>query len=160
MASGPPVMIGLELPDVDVWSGRVAVALGQKPWMFTGPGTNTYLVGYGDLGLDEWCNHNMHFGVREHAMGNIVNGLALHGGVIPYGATFLSFSDDRRPALRLAALARHGVQIMSAPLHGHHDGVAIHSLDGDVIHDERLFGDHRVSVVSEIGSRQDLHQFG
>ena len=47
MASGPPVMIGLELPDVDVWSGRVAVALGQNPGIFTGPGTNTYLVGTG-----------------------------------------------------------------------------------------------------------------
>ena len=68
------------------------------------PSTNTYLVGYGDLGRDEWNNHNMHFGVREHAMGNIVNGLALHGGVIPYGATFLIFSDYMRPALRLAAL--------------------------------------------------------
>ena len=68
------------------------------------PSTNTELVGYGDLGLDEWNNHNMHFGVREHAMGNIVNGLALHGGVIPYGATFLIFSDYMRPALRLAAL--------------------------------------------------------
>ena len=61
------------------------------------PSTNTELVGYGDLGLDEWNNHNMHFGVREHAMGNIVNGLALHGGVIPYGATFLIFSDYMRP---------------------------------------------------------------
>ena len=70
------------------------------------PSTNTYLVGYGDLGMDEWCSHNMHFGVREHAMGSIVNGLALHGGVIPYGATFLIFSDYMRPALRLAALQR------------------------------------------------------
>ena len=68
------------------------------------PSTNTYLVGYGDLGMDEWYSHNMHFGVREHAMGSIVNGLALHGGVIPYGATFLIFSDYMRPALRLAAL--------------------------------------------------------
>ena len=68
------------------------------------PSTNTYLLGYGDVGLDEFFSHNMHFGVREHAMGNIVNGLALHGGVIPYGATFLIFSDYMRPALRLAAL--------------------------------------------------------
>ncbi|MDA1062699.1 MAG: transketolase, partial [Chloroflexi bacterium] len=68
------------------------------------PSTNTELVGYGDLGLDEWNNHNMHFGVREHAMGNIVTGMALHGGVVPYGATFLIFSDYMRPALRLAAL--------------------------------------------------------
>ncbi len=68
------------------------------------PSTNTYLKGYGDLGFDEWCGHNMHFGVREHAMGNIVNGMALHGGVIPYAATFLVFSDYMRPTLRLAAL--------------------------------------------------------
>ena len=47
MAGAPPVMIGLELPDVDVWSERVAVALGQNPGIFTGPGTNTYLVGTG-----------------------------------------------------------------------------------------------------------------
>ena len=68
------------------------------------PSTSTYLKGYGDLGFDEWCGHNMHFGVREHAMGNIVNGMALHGGVIPYCATFLVFSDYMRPPLRLAAL--------------------------------------------------------
>ena len=68
------------------------------------PSTGTYLKGYGDLGFDEWCGHNMHFGVREHAMGNIVNGMALHGGVIPYSATFLVFSDYMRPPLRLAAL--------------------------------------------------------
>ena len=42
-----PTMIGLELPDVDVWSDRVVVALGQNPNVFTGPGTNTYLVGTG-----------------------------------------------------------------------------------------------------------------
>jgi transketolase len=70
------------------------------------PSTETYLKGHGDLGLDEWCGHNMHFGVREHAMGSIVNGMALHGGVIPYGATFLIFSDYMRPAIRLAALMK------------------------------------------------------
>jgi len=46
----------------------------------------------------------LHFGVREHAMGSIVNGMALHGGVIPYSATFLVFSDYMRPPIRLAAL--------------------------------------------------------
>lgn len=49
---------------------------------------------------------NIAFGVREHGMGAIVNGLALHGGVIPYSATFLTFSDYMRPAIRLAALAK------------------------------------------------------
>ncbi|MAG55267.1 MAG: hypothetical protein CMJ83_03165 [Planctomycetes bacterium] len=47
---------------------------------------------------------NVNFGVREHGMGAIMNGLALHGGVVPYGATFLIFSDYMRPAIRLAAL--------------------------------------------------------
>ena len=45
--SGPPVMLGMTLPDVDVWSDRVTVALGQNPSAFAGPGTNTYLVGSG-----------------------------------------------------------------------------------------------------------------
>ncbi|HMN07658.1 MAG TPA: transketolase [Gemmatimonadaceae bacterium] len=47
---------------------------------------------------------NFHFGVREHAMGAMMNGMALHGGVIPYGGTFLVFADYMRPAIRLAAL--------------------------------------------------------
>ena len=47
MAQSPPVMIGLEMPPLDVWSERVTVALGQNPGIFTGPGTNTYLVGTG-----------------------------------------------------------------------------------------------------------------
>jgi transketolase len=51
---------------------------------------------------------NLHFGVREHAMGSCVNGLALHGGFIPYGSTFLVFSDYMRPAVRLSALGALG----------------------------------------------------
>jgi len=68
------------------------------------PSTKTLLHGYGDFGFGSYCSHNLHFGVREHAMGAIVNGMALHGGTLPYGATFLIFSDYMRPALRLAAL--------------------------------------------------------
>ncbi len=68
------------------------------------PSTETYLRDRGDLGFDQWNGHNLHFGVREHAMGNIVNGMALHGGVTAYGGTFLVFSDYMRPAIRLAAL--------------------------------------------------------
>ena len=49
---------------------------------------------------------NVHFGIREHAMGGVMNGMALHGGVIPYGGTFLVFSDYMRPAIRLAALMK------------------------------------------------------
>ena len=84
------------------------------------PSTDTYLKGYGDFEFDQWCGHNMHFGVREHAMGAIVNGMALHGGVIPYGATFLVFSDYMRPSIRLAALMNtHSIFIFT------HDSVAL-----------------------------------
>jgi transketolase len=84
------------------------------------PSTSTHLKGYGDFGFDEWAGHNMHFGVREHAMGGIVNGMALHGGVIPYGATFLVFSDYMRPAIRLASLMRcHSIFIFT------HDSIGL-----------------------------------
>jgi transketolase len=84
------------------------------------PSTSTYIEGHGDLGLDEWCGHNMHFGVREHAMGAIVNGMALHGGVLPYGGTFLTFSDYMRGALRLAALQNaHSIFIFT------HDSIGL-----------------------------------
>jgi transketolase len=91
-------------------SGKVLNAIAERlPTLAGGsadlaPSTSTYLKGYGDFGFDEWCGHNMHFGVREHAMGGIVNGMALHGGLVPYGATFLVFSDYMRPAIRLASL--------------------------------------------------------
>ena len=69
------------------------------------PSNNTYLKGYGDFQRDNVGARNLHFGVREHAMGSILSGMALHGGVIPYGGTFLIFSDYMRPAIRLAALS-------------------------------------------------------
>lgn len=52
---------------------------------------------------------NFHFGIREHGMGAVMNGMALHGGIIPYGGTFLVFADYMRPAIRLAALMRQQV---------------------------------------------------
>ncbi|HEU5400515.1 MAG TPA: transketolase [Terriglobales bacterium] len=93
-------------------SGKVMNALAERvPQLMGGsadlsPSTKTTLVGYGDMGFGKDVGRNLHFGIREHAMGGIVNGMALHGGVIPYGATFLVFSDYMRPALRLAALMR------------------------------------------------------
>jgi len=54
----------------------------------------------------DYAGRNIHFGVREHAMGAIANGMALHGGIIPYTATFLVFSDYMRPSMRLAAMSR------------------------------------------------------
>lgn len=69
------------------------------------PSNNTYLRGYGDFQRGSYGARNLRFGVREHAMGSILNGMALHGGLIPYGGTFLIFSDYMRPAIRLAALS-------------------------------------------------------
>ena len=91
-------------------SGRVMNAIVDRVHSFTGgsadlaPSTKTLLKDHGNYGLEEYCGHNMHFGVREHAMGSIANGMALHGGIIPYTATFLIFSDYMRPPIRLAAL--------------------------------------------------------
>lgn len=67
------------------------------------PSTNTHMNDLGDLGPTS-NGRNLHFGIREHAMGAILNGIALHGGLIPFGATFLIFSDYMRPSIRLAAL--------------------------------------------------------
>ena len=68
------------------------------------PSTKTLLGGQADFQAANYAGRNLRFGVREHAMGGILNGMALHGGLIPYGATFLVFSDYMRPAIRLAAL--------------------------------------------------------
>jgi transketolase len=65
---------------------------------------NTFLKGYGEVNTDSFEGRNLHFGVREHAMGAILNGMAIHGGLWPYGGTFLVFSDYMRPAIRLAAM--------------------------------------------------------
>lgn len=67
---------------------------------------NTTIPGADDVRRGAYAGRTLHFGVREHAMGAVLNGLALHGGLRPYGATFLIFSDYMRPAIRLAALMR------------------------------------------------------
>jgi len=87
------------------------------------PSTFTVLKGRGDFQSPAASSHgaqgtsggpwghggrNLHFGVREHGMGAVVNGLALHGGFIPYGSTFLIFSDYMRPAVRLSAIMQAG----------------------------------------------------
>lgn len=73
------------------------------------PSTKTLIKGEGDFSAANYGARNLRFGVREHAMGSIINGMALHGGLIPYGATFLVFADYMRPAIRLAALMRQKV---------------------------------------------------
>ena len=94
-------------------SGKVLNALAARlPELFGGsadlaPSTKTWIDHDPSFDLNH-AGHNVHFGVREHAMGAIVNGLTYHGGFIPYGATFLVFSDYMRPAVRLAALSHLG----------------------------------------------------
>ena len=68
--------------------------------------TRTVLKGLGDFGASNYSGRNLRFGLREHAMGAIVSGMALHGGIIPFAASFLIFSDYMRPPMRLAALMK------------------------------------------------------
>jgi len=122
-------------------SGKVLNAIGQKlPSLIGGsadldPSTRTALNAMGDFenprdeagnlqgstgGGWSYAGRNLHFGVREHAMGAIANGMAVHGGVIPFTATFLIFSDYMRPPIRLAALMEQGVIFVFT-----HDSIAV-----------------------------------
>jgi transketolase len=91
-------------------SGNILNALAKRIKNLVGgsadlaPSTKTLIKDEGDFESEHFGQRNLHFGVREHAMGGILNGMALHGGLIPYGGTFLIFSDYMRPAIRLAAL--------------------------------------------------------
>jgi transketolase len=91
-------------------SGKVLHALFPKVTNLLGgsadlaPSNNTYVQGVPEFQAGSYAGRNFRFGVREHAMASISNGMALHGGVRPYAGTFLVFSDYMRPALRLAAL--------------------------------------------------------
>lgn len=69
-----------------------------------GPSNKTVLKACSYYSREDRSGRNIHFGVREHAMGCVLNGMSLHGGVIPFGATFLVFSDFLRPSVRMAAL--------------------------------------------------------
>ena len=69
------------------------------------PSTKTYIEGSSAINRSDFSGRNVHFGIREHAMGAFVNGMALTNGFIPFGATFLVFSDYMRPAIRVAALS-------------------------------------------------------
>jgi transketolase len=124
-----------------VASGKVMNAIAPRLPAFTGgsadldPSTRTALKGFGDFnapprndvdqqGSDSagWSygGRNVHFGVREHAMGAIINGMAAHGGVLPFSSTFLIFSDYMRPPIRLAALmGLHVVHVFT------HDSIAL-----------------------------------
>ena len=93
-----------------VASSEVLNKLADKiPYLIGGsadlsPSTKTYLNNYKEVQKDSFAGRNLRFGVREHAMGAIVNGIAAHKGLRPYCSTFFVFSDYMRPAIRMAAL--------------------------------------------------------
>jgi len=122
-------------------AGKVLNAIARKlPSLIGGsadldPSTRTALEAMGDFenpcneagnlqgsagGGWSYAGRNLHFGVREHAMGSITNGLAVHGGIIPFTATFLVFADYMRPPIRLAALMEQGVIFVFT-----HDSIAL-----------------------------------
>ncbi len=92
-------------------SGKVINALAERlPELIGGsadltPSNNTWINNSTSFQAENRLGRNFHFGVREHGMGAIVNGMTLHGGVIPYCGTFLVFSDYMRPAVRISALS-------------------------------------------------------
>ena len=107
-------------------SGQVINALAEKiPNLIGGsadlaPSNNTLIKSSFDFQKGSYGGRNIRFGVREHAMGSILSGLALHGGIRPYGGTFLVFADYCRPAIRLAALMKLPVTYVFT-----HDSVAV-----------------------------------
>lgn len=93
-------------------SGEMMQAIAQHIPGFIGgsadlhPSTKTYIKNSTSINKNKFEGRNIHFGVREHAMGGILNGMALYGGIIPFGSTFLTFSDYLRPSIRLAAIMK------------------------------------------------------
>ncbi|HET6760911.1 MAG TPA: transketolase, partial [Gemmatimonadaceae bacterium] len=107
-------------------SGVVINAIGKKiPELLGGSAdlassTNTIIKGEPSFSAENYAGRNFHFGIREHGMGSIMNGMSLTGGLIPYGATFLIFSDYMRPPIRLACIMeRHVIYVYT------HDSIGL-----------------------------------
>jgi transketolase len=107
-------------------SGVVINAIGKKiPELLGGSAdlassTNTIIKGEPSFSAENYAGRNFHFGIREHGMGSIMNGMSLTGGMIPYGATFLIFSDYMRPPVRLACIMeRHVIYVYT------HDSIGL-----------------------------------
>ena len=107
-------------------AGVVINAIGKKiPELMGGSAdlassTNTIIKGEGSFSAENYAGRNFHFGIREHGMGSIMNGMSLTGGIIPYGATFLIFSDYMRPPVRLACIMdRHVIYVYT------HDSIGL-----------------------------------
>jgi transketolase len=107
-------------------SGAVINAIAKKiPELMGGSAdlassTNTIIKGEPSFSAENYAGRNFHFGIREHGMGSIMNGMSLFGGIIPYGATFLIFSDYMRPPVRLACIMdRHVIYVYT------HDSIGL-----------------------------------
>ncbi|MBP6002330.1 MAG: transketolase [Pyrinomonadaceae bacterium] len=107
-----PKFDGVEAKATRAYSGDVINAIAYAiPQMLGGsgdltPSNNTYIKSTADIQSGRFENRNVHYGIREHAMGSLMNGMALYGSIIPFGGTFQTFSDYMRPAIRLAALSQ------------------------------------------------------
>jgi transketolase len=106
-----PKFDDIEAKATRAYSGDVINAIADKiPQMIGGsadltPSNNTYIKDSANFETERYVYRNIHFGIREHAMGSTMNGMSLYGSVIPFGGTFQTFSDYMRPAIRLAALS-------------------------------------------------------
>jgi transketolase len=96
-------------------SGKVMQRIAELLPEFVGgsadlhPSTSTYMPAYPAVAADKFEGRNFHFGIREHGMGSVLNGMALYGGLVPFGATFFVFTDYMRPPIRLASIMNLGV---------------------------------------------------
>ncbi len=106
-----PKFDGVEAKATRAYSGDVINAIADAvPQLIGGsadlkPSNNTYINSSEDIQFGKYENRNIHYGIREHAMGSAMNGIVLYGGLIPFGGTFQTFSDYNRPAIRLAAIS-------------------------------------------------------
>ena len=98
---------------LEVINGILATTVGGSADLT--PSNNTKTKNISDIQPDQFGGRYIHYGIREHGMAAAMNGMALHGGIIPYGGTFLVFSDYCRPAIRLAALM--GIRVVFVMTH-------------------------------------------
>jgi transketolase len=116
-----PKFDDVEAKATRAYSGEVINAIAEKiPQLIGGsgdltPSNNTYIKSSANFEAGRYANRNIHFGIREHAMGSTMNGMALYGSLIPFGGTFQTFSDYMRPAIRLACLSH--IQVLFVYTH-------------------------------------------
>jgi len=105
----PQWQVGERVSGRDAGGQTLNALAGRIPELVGGsadvsPSTRTHIDGAGDVNCGDWAAPNIHFGVREHAMGAVCNAIAAHGGLRPFCSTFFVFSDYLRPAVRMSAL--------------------------------------------------------